>query len=195
MTELLVALGPNWPKSTGLLRIHTSYGLYLGFRAAAAVHEQRFRVWSDPAREPWNTWQRMATFRTEMASLLEDTDGMTDMTSTDDMIDTDGMDGMDQSLAQLAVSSVGRLRNPAAGGVAAVDRPVGASANGQAPTLASPTLASPTLEISVIMPTVHWSGTFERCARRILSLIAAMPTTVEVVFAFERRRPTHPGLA
>jgi len=27
MTELLVALGPNWPKSTGLLRIHTFYGL------------------------------------------------------------------------------------------------------------------------------------------------------------------------
>jgi GT2 family glycosyltransferase len=109
-----------------------------------------------------------------------------------DMIDTDGMDGMAQSLAPLTVSSVGLLRNSVAGGVVAVDRPGGASAYGQTPTLASPTLVSPTLEISVIMPTVHWSGTFERCARRVLSLMDAMPTTVEVVFAFDGAAPPVP---
>lgn len=37
-----LALRPNWPKSTGLLRIRTFCGLYLRLRVAAAVHGRRF---------------------------------------------------------------------------------------------------------------------------------------------------------
>jgi glycosyltransferase involved in cell wall biosynthesis len=48
-------------------------------------------------------------------------------------------------------------------------------------------------DISVIMPTVFWSGTFERCARRVLSLLDSTTTNTEVVFVFDGAAPPAPG--
>lgn len=49
------------------------------------------------------------------------------------------------------------------------------------------------IAVSVIMPTVFWSGTFERCARRVLSLMSGATTRVEVVFAFDGKAPPPPA--
>jgi len=40
-------------------------------------------------------------------------------------------------------------------------------------------------DISVIMPTIFWTGTFERCARQVLSLIDSTAANAEVVFVFD----------
>jgi len=48
------------------------------------------------------------------------------------------------------------------------------------------------VDISVIMPTVFWSGTFERCARRVLSLMNNSSSNVEVVFVFDGDAPPAP---
>jgi len=55
-----------------------------------------------------------------------------------------------------------------------------------------PAAARP-IDISVIMPTVFWSGTFERCAQRILTLISASASNVEVVFVFDGDAPAAPA--
>lgn len=47
-------------------------------------------------------------------------------------------------------------------------------------------------DISVIMPTIFWSGTFERCARRLLSLLDDTTSNVEVVFVFDGVAPPAP---
>ena len=49
------------------------------------------------------------------------------------------------------------------------------------------------VEISVIMPTVFWSGTFERCGRRVLSMLDGTKAAVEVVFAFDGSAPPAPA--
>jgi len=49
------------------------------------------------------------------------------------------------------------------------------------------------VDISVIMPTVFWSGTFERCARRVLSLMNSSSSNVEVVFVFDGDAPPAPA--
>ena len=41
------------------------------------------------------------------------------------------------------------------------------------------------IDLSVIMPTIFWTGTFERCARRVLSLLDATNVNAEVVFVFD----------
>lgn len=46
--------------------------------------------------------------------------------------------------------------------------------------------------ISVIMPTIFWSGTFERCARRLLSLLDGAAPNAEVVFVFDGEAPPAP---
>jgi len=55
-----------------------------------------------------------------------------------------------------------------------------------------PAAARP-IDISVIMPTVFWSGTFERCAERILSLMSVSTSNVEVVFVFDGDAPAAPA--
>ncbi len=55
-----------------------------------------------------------------------------------------------------------------------------------------PAAARP-IDISVIMPTVFWTGTFERCAQRILSLMSASTSNVEVVFVFDGDAPAAPA--
>ena len=49
------------------------------------------------------------------------------------------------------------------------------------------------IDLSVIMPTIFWSGTFERCARRVLSLLDETAANVEVVFAFDGNPPPVPA--
>jgi len=49
------------------------------------------------------------------------------------------------------------------------------------------------IDISVIMPTIFWSGTFERCARRVLSLLNETNVNAEVVFAFDGNPPPVPA--
>jgi GT2 family glycosyltransferase len=49
------------------------------------------------------------------------------------------------------------------------------------------------IDISVIMPTIFWSGTFERCARRLLSLLDETTANVEAVFVFDGVPPPTPA--
>lgn len=48
-------------------------------------------------------------------------------------------------------------------------------------------------DISVIMPTIFWTGTFERCARRVLSLLDETTANAEVVFVFDGSPPPAPA--
>ena len=41
------------------------------------------------------------------------------------------------------------------------------------------------IDVSVIMPTIFWTGTFERCARRVLSVLDETAANAEVIFAFD----------
>jgi hypothetical protein len=49
------------------------------------------------------------------------------------------------------------------------------------------------IDVSVIMPTIFWTGTFERCARRVLSLLDETTANAEVVFVFDGVPPTAPA--
>ena len=49
------------------------------------------------------------------------------------------------------------------------------------------------IDLSVIMPTIFWSGTFERCARRVLSLLDETNANAEVVFVFDGDPPPVPA--
>ena len=49
------------------------------------------------------------------------------------------------------------------------------------------------IDLSVIMPTIFWSGTFERCARRVLSLLDETTANAEVVFVFDGAPPPTPA--
>ena len=49
------------------------------------------------------------------------------------------------------------------------------------------------IDLSVIMPTIFWSGTFERCARRVLTLLDETTANAEVVFAFDGNPPPVPA--
>jgi cellulose synthase/poly-beta-1,6-N-acetylglucosamine synthase-like glycosyltransferase len=49
------------------------------------------------------------------------------------------------------------------------------------------------IDLSVIMPTCFWSGTFERCARRVLSLLDETTVNAEVVFVFDGAPPPTPA--
>ena len=49
----------------------------------------------------------------------------------------------------------------------------------------TPGIAAPSREVSVIMPTVSWNGTFERCARRVLEEIDSGSSAAELVVAFD----------
>ena len=68
----------------------------------------------------------------------------------------------------------------------ALDRP-------SAPRSGSEPAGTLPITLSVIMPTVFWSGTFERCARRLLSQLAHAKTAVEVVFVFDGKAPPTPA--
>jgi GT2 family glycosyltransferase len=46
--------------------------------------------------------------------------------------------------------------------------------------------------ISVVMPTIFWSGTFERCARRVLAMLETSAAHAEVVFVFDGVAPPAP---
>ena len=70
--------------------------------------------------------------------------------------------------------------------VVALDPP-SAARSGSEPAATLP------IALSVIMPTVFWSGTFERCARRLLSQLAQAKTAVEVVFVFDGKAPPTPA--
>lgn len=54
-------------------------------------------------------------------------------------------------------------------------------------------MAEESVDVSVIMPTIFWTGTFERCARRILAVIDATPVKAEVIFAFDGVPPATPS--
>lgn len=47
--------------------------------------------------------------------------------------------------------------------------------------------------LSLVMPTVFWTGAFERCARRALELIDRAPEPTEVIFAFDGVPPPKPA--
>jgi len=47
--------------------------------------------------------------------------------------------------------------------------------------------------ISVIMPTIFWSGTFDRCVRRLLALVDRSAAAVEVIVAFDGVAPPAPA--
>lgn len=49
------------------------------------------------------------------------------------------------------------------------------------------------IDLSVIMPTIFWTGTFERCARRVLSLLDETTANAEVVFVFDGSPPPAPA--
>ena len=49
------------------------------------------------------------------------------------------------------------------------------------------------IDLSVIMPTIFWLGTFERCARRVLSILDSSATNAEVVFVFDGAAPPAPA--
>jgi len=49
------------------------------------------------------------------------------------------------------------------------------------------------IDLSVIMPTIFWLGTFERCARRVLSILDSTATSAEVVFVFDGAAPPAPA--
>ena len=49
------------------------------------------------------------------------------------------------------------------------------------------------IDLSVIMPTIFWSGTFERCARRVLSMLDETTVNAEVVFVFDGAPPPPPA--
>jgi GT2 family glycosyltransferase len=49
------------------------------------------------------------------------------------------------------------------------------------------------MDVSVIMPTIFWTGTFERCARRVLSLLDETAANAEVVFVFDGAPPPAPA--
>jgi len=49
------------------------------------------------------------------------------------------------------------------------------------------------IDLSVIMPTSFWSGTFERCARRVLFLLDETTVNAEVVFVFDGAPPPTPS--
>jgi GT2 family glycosyltransferase len=49
------------------------------------------------------------------------------------------------------------------------------------------------IDVSVIMPTIFWTGTFERCARRVLSLLDETNANAEVVFVFDGAPPPAPA--
>ena len=49
------------------------------------------------------------------------------------------------------------------------------------------------IDLSVIMPTIFWTGTFERCARRVLSLLDETTANAEVVFVFDGSPPAVPA--
>jgi glycosyltransferase involved in cell wall biosynthesis len=49
------------------------------------------------------------------------------------------------------------------------------------------------VKVSVIMPTVFWTGTFERCARRVLSVLESTASNAEVIFAFDGSRSSAPA--
>lgn len=49
------------------------------------------------------------------------------------------------------------------------------------------------VDVSVIMPTIFWTGTFERCARRVLSLLDETAVKAEVIFAFDGAPPPTPA--
>ena len=53
--------------------------------------------------------------------------------------------------------------------------------------------SAPGIEISVIMPTVFWSGTVERCGRRVLSILDSANVPTEVVFVFDGSPPPPPA--
>lgn len=46
-------------------------------------------------------------------------------------------------------------------------------------------VAAPARRVSIVMPTVSWTGTFEPCARRVLELIDARPGDVEFVVVLD----------
>lgn len=48
------------------------------------------------------------------------------------------------------------------------------------------------IDVSVIMPTVFWTGTFQRCALRVLSLLDSTAASTEVVFVFDGQAPRPP---
>ena len=54
-------------------------------------------------------------------------------------------------------------------------------------------LARQCVDISLIMPTVLWSGTFDHCGRRLVSLIARATPAVEVVFVLDGDAPPAPA--
>jgi len=49
------------------------------------------------------------------------------------------------------------------------------------------------IDVTVIMPTIFWTGTFERCARRVLSLLDVTAANAEVVFVFDGAPPPTPA--
>ena len=49
------------------------------------------------------------------------------------------------------------------------------------------------IDLSVIMPTIFWLGTFERCARRVLAILDSTATNAEVVFVFDGAAPPAPA--
>jgi GT2 family glycosyltransferase len=49
------------------------------------------------------------------------------------------------------------------------------------------------IDVSVIMPTIFWTGTFERCARRVLSLLDETGANAEVVCVFDGAPPPAPA--
>lgn len=47
--------------------------------------------------------------------------------------------------------------------------------------------------LSIIMPTVFWTGSFDRCARRVLELVERSTEPLEVIFAFDGVPPPTPA--
>ena len=52
--------------------------------------------------------------------------------------------------------------------------------------------AAAQVDVSVIMPTIFWTGTFDRCARRVLALLDQSRVAAEAVFVFDGAAPPTP---
>ena len=54
-------------------------------------------------------------------------------------------------------------------------------------------ISAPAREVSVIMPTISWTGTFERCARRVLKELDSGACSAELVVVFDGPSSTPPA--
>lgn len=82
-------------------------------------------------------------------------------------------------------------RSAAAPGDAAV-RTAGETASASAPLTSSAAAPADAIAITVVMPTVSWTGTFAACGRRILELLEETSAPAEFIVVFDGPAPRTP---